>query len=248
MASKQPRKPRAKRTGKGNPKDYYFGPAVDEAIVAYNKCTDPEERSRIYSKDIKYAFEKLVENTINVNKLYQFGNQTMEQAQHEVISFLVEKLTRYRAESGKGFSYFNIIAKRYCILRSKTSYKRLVSHIPLEDTTELACEDTPYSNEDEIRSPLDIFTDQFVAYWDKQLSITFHKKSDEKLAAAVVELFRMRDQIELFNKKALYIYVREMTGANTPRITRMVRIIKAKYKAMYEDFLVHGKVLTSKSY
>ena len=50
------------------------------------------------------------------------------------------------------------------------------------------------------------------------------------IADSVVELFRRKDHIENFNKKALYVLVREMTGYNTQHITKVINILKKYYK------------------
>ena len=92
------------------------------------------------------------------------------------------------------------------------------------------------------------FIDKFVLYWDNNLDVTFTKKGDRLLAAAVIELFRKRERIELFNKKALYIYIREMSNASTQQITKMVKTMKDKYTSMYMDYLHHGYILKNKKY
>ena len=48
----------------------YFTQDTEDAIVAYNLCTDPEERSRIYNDRIHYAFFKLTQNIIHTFKFY----------------------------------------------------------------------------------------------------------------------------------------------------------------------------------
>ena len=64
MSTQKKRKPRTSK------KKLYFGPEVDESIIKYNQCEDASERSRIYEKEIKYALDKLVENTIHTYKFY----------------------------------------------------------------------------------------------------------------------------------------------------------------------------------
>jgi hypothetical protein len=92
------------------------------------------------------------------------------------------------------------------------------------------------------------FVNSFVEYWDEHLHQTFTKKVDIVLASAIVELFRKRDKIEIFNKKALYIYIREMTDASTQQITKMVKVMKDKYKVMYMDYLKYGMLIKDKNY
>lgn len=224
----------------------YFGPEVDLSIIKYNACDDFTERSLIYQKEIRPAFEKLVENIIHTFKFYYTDNQTLEQVQHEVVSFLVEKLPKFKPTSGKAFSYFSIVAKNYCILRNKNNYKKLTSHDSLTSLSDDIAID--YNLQEEELYSLDKFIDQYVDYWDSSLEQCFPKKQDRQLAAAVVELFRRRENIELFNKKALYIYIREMSDANTQQITRMLKVMKDKYKEMYKDFIAEGRISQSKQY
>lgn len=237
---------KTKKTRKPKTKRLYFGPEVDLSIIRYNESTNEEERSRIYRDEIRAAFEKLVENIIHTFKFYYTDGQTLEQMQHEVVSFLVEKLPKFKQSSGKAFSYFSIVAKNYCILKNKNNYKKLTSHDRIDLASEINLEAVEDTSEYEMA--LSEFVDKFVDYWDSHLEATFTKKNDQILAGAIVELFRRREKIELFNKKALYIYIREMTDANTQQITRMVKTMKDKYKSMYMDYLTLGYMPKDKLY
>ena len=237
---------KVKKTRKPKTKRLYFGPEVDISIVKYNECENDSERSLIYQREIKPAFEKLVENIIHTFKFYYTDGQTLQQVQHEVVSFLVEKLPKFRQASGKAFSYFSIVAKNYCILKNKNNYKKLTSHNRIDLSSEINLE---YTEDDHSGDyALEDFMERFVLYWDDNLETTFTKKNDRVLAAAITELFRKREKIELFNKKALYIYIREMSNANTQQITKMVKIMKDKYKSMYTDYLEHGFIPKGKAY
>jgi len=227
----------------------YFGPEVDVSIVKYNAAEDSHERSVIYQREIKPAFEKLVENIIHTFKFYYTDGQTLQQVQHEVVSFLVEKLPKFKKDNGKAFSYFSIVAKNFCIIKNKNNYKKLTSHDRIDLTDEVSLEsiaDSGYDNELELNTTN--FVDKFVDYWDDNITTTFTKKNDTVVVAAIVELFRKRESIELFNKKALYIYIREMSDASTQQITRMVKVMKEKYKAMYMDYITFGSIQKNKVY
>jgi len=235
-----------KKTRKPKTKRLYFGPEVDISIVKYNSTEDSAERSRIYQKEIKPAFEKLVQNIIHTFKFYYTDSQTLEQVQHEVVSFLVEKLPKFKAPNGKAFSYFSIVAKNYCILKNKNNYKKLTSHDRIDMAIDSELEHIP--DDTDAEHNVSDFIDKFVEYWDNNLETTFTKKADRLLAASVIELFRKRERIELFNKKALYIYIREMSDASTQQITKMVKTMKEKYASMYTDYLQYGSILKNKTY
>jgi hypothetical protein len=224
----------------------YFGPEVDLSIIRYNESTSDFERSIIFQQEIKPAFEKLAENIIHTFKFYYTDGETLQQLQHEVVSFLAEKLPKFKQKNGKAFSYFSIVAKNFCILKNKKNYKKLISH----DRVSLTEEDILESVSEETHTEYSIvdFVDKFVEYWDDNLESVFTKKGDRLLAASIIELFRKRESIELFNKKALYIYIREMSDANTQQITKMVKTMKLKYKTMYMDYLKLGYVQKNKLY
>lgn len=212
-------------------KKLYFGPEVEEAIVRYNNTEDVVERSRIYDQEIKVALEKLTENIIHTFKFYYTDGEDLKTVQHDVVSFLIEKLPKFTADKGKAFSYFSIVAKNYCILRNNKNFKKLTDTVVL-DTVADTLEAQSNTN-----TQLERFVEQYVDYWDNNLEVHFPKKQDRAVAAALVELFRRRDSLEIFNKKALYIYMREMSNASTQQITRIVKVMKEKYIKLYNAYL-----------
>jgi len=171
----------------------------------------------------------------------------MPQMQHEVVSFLVEKLSKFKPDNGKAFSYFSIVAKNFCILKNKNNYKKLLSHDRLDVGGDLVM-GTTYVEVQERELQLRGFVNKYVDYWDVNIEESFNKQSDKVLAYAILHLFKTRDSIELFNKKALYIYIREMSNANTQQITRMVKFLKDKYKVMHNDYLHFGYIPKDKVY
>ena len=89
------------------------------------------------------------------------------------------------------------------------------------------------------------FVNQMLDYWDNNITNIFRRQKDILVADAVLELFRKRENIENFNKKALYIMIREMTGSNTQHITRVVNQMKKFYYNMMTEFSVSGQIDTS---
>lgn len=226
MSTQKKRKPRTSK------KKLYFGPEVDESIIKYNECEDATERSRIYEKEIKYALDKLVENTIHTYKFYYTDNQDLSTIQHEAVTFLIEKLPNFTKDKGKAFSYYSIVAKNYFILQNEKNFKKLTQHDKIDNYADSS--KISISQSDDVN--MITFISEFVDYWDANLEYCYDKRVDRSIAAAVVELFRRRETLEIFNKKALYIYIREMTDASTQQITRVVKSLKEKYRRMYEDY------------
>jgi hypothetical protein len=89
------------------------------------------------------------------------------------------------------------------------------------------------------------FVTQMLEYWDNNITNIFRRQKDILVADSVLELFRRRVNIENFNKKALYIMVREMTGSNTQHITRVINQMKKYYELMFEEFSSGGRIDTT---
>ena len=99
------------RKRKPKTKNQYFTQATEDAIVRYNNSTDPEERSRIYRDEIHYAFFKLTENIIHTFKFYYTEVNEIEHLQHEVITFLLDKIHLFdQSKGGKSI----LILWNYC--------------------------------------------------------------------------------------------------------------------------------------
>ena len=62
----------------------------------------------------------------------------------------------------------------------------------------------------------------------------FLKNEDKRIADAVLTIFKTRNDLDIFKKKALYIYIREMTDCDTPKLTKIVTILKEDFKVKYQ--------------
>jgi hypothetical protein len=220
----------------------YFTQDTEDAIVLYNNTTDFEVRSRIYRDRIHYAFFKLTENIIHTFKFYYTEVDNIEDLQHEVIEFLLQKIHRFDPSKGaKAYSYFGTIAKRYLINSNNKNYKKRVDKAPIDilesdEKHSYVIDDIPSNTK------LEIFMDKYVEYCTKNIYTLFPKENDAKVADAVLELFRKRDNIDVFNKKALYIYIREIIDVKTPKITKISDKLYDVFKEHYLFYLEYGYI------
>ena len=221
----------------------YFGTPVQEAIIRYNECSNPAIRNKIYQEHIHAAFEKMAENLIHTFKFYYF-DYPFEEVKAEVVSFLVMQMPKYKADKGRAFSYFSVVGKNYLILNNNNNYKKMKIH---DDIVKLDYKRNVSS--ESVNETVDEFNSEFVLqmleYWDNNITNIFHRQKDILVADSVLELFRKREYLENFNKKALYIMIREMTGSNTQHITRVINVMKKYYFSMLQEFSEVGEVDTS---
>jgi hypothetical protein len=218
----------------------YFTQETEDSIVLYNNTQDPNVRSRIYRDKIHYAFFKLTENIIHTFKFYYTEETNLEDLQHEVITFLLSKIHLYDQTKGtKAYSYFGTIAKRYLILSNQKNYKKRVDTLSIDVLEEdenhsYTLEDTP------VNERLSMYIDEFTEYCTENIFELFPKEYDAQIADAILELFRKREYLDVFNKKALYIYIREQVDAKTPKITKIANQLYDIFKKGYVFYLEHG--------
>lgn len=218
----------------------YFTQETEDYIVKYNNSTDPKDRNIIYATYIAYAFDKLAENIIHTFKFYYFDVPAF-QVKQDVVSFLILNIHKYKAGKGKAFSYFSIVAKNYLILHNNNNYKKFKIHDPLS-TLDFSRNIQSEHIKEEVDELNRHFINQMIEYWENNLTNIFKRRRDIVIADAVLEIFRRKDIIENFNRKALYILIREMTGTKTQNITRVINVMKKFHTRLYEEFYIYGKI------
>ena len=257
-------------------KKVYFSKDTENAIVKYNRSSDPEERSDLYSEWIHWPFYKLTENIIHTFKFYHTdGVDNLEDLQHEIITFLLSKIHLFNPENGaKAYSYFGTIVKRWLIVYNTKNYGKKIKNIQISDLANYSNLDStepgfitsqrmdesvdkvidgPFEGDElsnqgyKYEDKLSLFIDIYVEDCTGRIYEIFPKGNDAKIADAILELFRKRDAIDVFNKKALYIYIREMIDVKTPKITKIANVLYGIFKKKYLFYLEQGHYPTSKT-
>ena len=199
---------------------------------------------------------------------YTDGVENLEDLQHEIMVFLLDKIHLFDPSKGaKAYSYFGTIVKRWLIIYNQKNYKKKIDSVDMGDITKHQnldiSDDTVFvlnskleqTSEKFIESDrnfgdelytkgykegdrLSIFIDLYVRYMTENIYSYFPKEYDAQIADCILELFRKRDAIDVFNKKALYIYIREMIDVKTPKITKIAnklhKVFKNKYLVYYD--------------
>lgn len=218
----------------------YFTKDTEDAIILYNSLEDEIQKNILYTQKIHPAFYKLAEIMIHRFKFYNF-DVSHEDVKHEVIAFLHEKINKYKAENGKAFSYFSIVAKNYLIAENNKNYY----HFKRSQDIDVIDSERNIVNEkvrkDLIEEKSD-FIDQFVKIVEQYLPLIFSKQRDIQVADSILYLFKSRENIENYNKKAIYILIRERTGVSSQYITSVISKIKIMYARLYQSYR-EGKIV-----
>ena len=221
----------------------YFTQDTEDAIIAYNKSDDRMLKNDLYVAEIGKAFDKLAENLIHTFKFYYFDIPLTE-VKNEVVSYLIMNIHKFKEGKGKAFSYFSIVGKNYLILHNNNNYKKMKIHRDIEVldfSRNLSSEESDKASKEVYNE----FVEQMVEFWDNNIRNVFRRQKDILVADSVIELFRKRVNVENFNKKALYILIREMTGSNTQHITRVINVMKKYYREMLYEYNNVGEIDTT---
>lgn len=233
------KKPKIKKSEDKN----YWTSETEKSLLKYVQASTIPERNKIYEEELKKPFEKLVENIFNTFKFTYF-DCSPQQVQSDCISHLVSNIEKFNHTTGKGksFGYFSITAKHFFILINNANFRKWKNHDSIDPTPEHPKELIIDTNKKDNQCDMIEFIKLMVSYWEDNVKKMFTKKRDLEIANAIIELFRQSDRIECFNKKALYLYIREIAGCKTQNITKVINRMKSSQASILNDYLEHGSI------
>ena len=218
----------------------YFTKITEIAINAYNSCDDQKLKNKIYNRFIHYPFDKLSENVIHTYKTYYF-DVPYEDVKASVVAFLNEKIHKFNGANGRAFSYFTVVARNYLFNENNANYARMKVREDLTkvDSSRNIVNEVVSQQMQESKSD---FFDYYTQYIDYHLDDLFTKDRDKAIADSINELFKNRNDLYSYNKKALYILIRERTGVHTQYITKVVGKLKLIYAELYTEYNKTGHI------
>lgn len=223
----QLKKKRRKRT-----KNNYFTKVHEDAIVKYANSSCRKEKTKLYASLIQPAFDEMVNKIIFT---YKFNNlPNIDPLRDDCKVWLTTILDKYDPNKGsKAFSYFSVVTKNWFIHKVKTNSKRLKRETSYEQIVETGGSDSLGTQSDvvdysEKREEMEFWNCLLtqVDAWDTG-SLKHNEKS---VLEAVKVLLHNIEDIEIFNKKAVYLYLRELTGLNTKQVVNNLNKLREKYR------------------
>jgi DNA-directed RNA polymerase specialized sigma subunit len=210
-------------------KNRYFTKVHEDAIVQYSSTTSREIRTDLYISLIEPAFNELVDKIVYTYKFNTLPN--IDYLKDDCKLWLITILDKYDPNrNSKAFSYFSVITKNWFIHKVKQNSKRLKRDVQYEDLNGEAANEILVTHNTYISDREHFEFWQYlwreIDSWEK-LKL---KDNEKKVLNAVKILFESVDEIEIFNKKAIYLYMREITGLNTKQIVNNLNRIRKKYK------------------
>ena len=214
---------------KARKKNHYFTKVHEDAIIKYANTEDRELRSALYVEYIQPAFDQMVDKIIYTYRFTTLPNIDYLKADCKV--WLTTILNKYDPSKGsKAFSYFSVVTKNWFIHKVKRTQKRNQTEVFMEDLLNELEEDL-ISHEPtylQKRSEIEFWSslDKEIDTWDSFML----KENEKKVLMAVRILMDSADTIEIFNKKAIYLYLREITGLNTKQVVNNLNKLRKRYR------------------
>ena len=230
-----PTKKTRQKTRQKRRSNHYFTQVHEDAIVRYAKSTCQRERTELYIQFIRPAFNEMVDKIVFTYKFTNLPN--CDSLRDECKVWLMTILDKYDPNKGsKAFSYFSVITKNWFIHKVKKQQKRNRREVDLDNISKRFEEEFLSTDESYITERLhDEFWSSFyseLSSWDPEQM----KENDLKVYKAITILFESKDDIDIFNKKAIYLYLREVTGLNTKQIVNSLKKFRKKYYVFKEDW------------
>lgn len=218
----------------------YFNSGTQAAIVAYQKSDDKKEKDRLYVKEIMPAFEKLVENLINIHKFTSL-HDTYDDLKNDCVNFLFETIGKFDGTRGtNAFSYFNVVAKNWLIIKTKQKSQRIKRSVSLDDPEALSVNEHRIV-EDHCTVPAqdELLMNEHAAKAVVTLlyEIRTKVKTENELACinSIITIFENIDDIDLLNKSAILLYMRELSGLSPKQLTTTMQTVKKHYRRLKVD-------------
>jgi DNA-directed RNA polymerase specialized sigma subunit len=225
-----------KRSGK-----HYFTKDHENAILQYVATDDQRLRTELYSEYIGPAFNEMVDKIVYTYKFTNLPN--IEPLKDECKVWLTTILEKYDPNKGsKAFSYFSVITKNWFIHKVKKNTKRakteiLYDELPKSIENERLVTHNKYHKQREEKEFWESLWEE-IDHWD-----TGNLKENEKkvLEAVKILLNSIDEDGMIYNKKAIYLYLRELTGLNTKQVVNNLNKLRGKYRIFKKNW-VEGKI------
>jgi len=221
-------------------KNYYFTQVHEDAIIQYATSRCLEIRTQLYVNYIGPAFSEMVDKIIYTYKFTNLPN--VDVLKDECKIWLTTILEKYDPNRGsKAFSYFSVITKNWFIHKVKKNSQQTRREVKYDDIAkdleqEHLSTHNPYEKDREDQ--------EFWLYLWKEIDRWEGEKlkpNEDKVLKAVRILLEHSDEIEIFNKKAVYLYLRELTGLNTKQVVNNLNKLRIKYRHFKKNW-VNGKI------
>ena len=222
----------------------YFSDLTQDAISRFQAEEDERLRHELYLKSIHPAFDSLVENLILV---YGFGTpgEPIGDLKSDCVAFLYSSIHKWSADKGtKAFSYFNVVAKNFLIAHTRKAVKRSRRYVSIEQPEMLTLEQSQAVESYCVApSPDEVLIERNrrseIMEILAEIEDIVELEHEQACIKAIISVFERVDELDFLNKRAVRIYVRDISGLTSKRLSVAMSSIRSLYRELsqYEDDL-----------
>lgn len=217
----------------------YFGKDAHQAIVNYQNTDCKNEKNTIYTNEIRPSFNKLAENLIFIHG-FSTDKDHFDILKSDCVSFLFEILQKFDPSKGsKAFSYFNVCAKNFLIIQNKKRTKRKYRNVSLEDEclSNMDKAEIEHSQVIPSQESLIIFQEDKEIIFDviQKIKEKISNSNEIKCIDAINTIFKNINQLDYLNKRAIFVYLRELSGLNAKQLSVAMSNIRKHYKEITKN-------------
>jgi len=226
---------RRKKMKKNKTKKYYFTKVHEDAIIRYALSNSLNERTELYIVYIQPAFNEMVDKIVYTYKFSTLPN--IDILREECKIWLTTILDKYDSTKGsKAFSYFSVITKNWFIHKVKKNQQKNKREIQFDDLSKSLEHAYVTTDEKYIRDREEkefwFHLLQQIDFWNQENL----RVNERKVLEAIKILLENSNEIEIFNKKAIYLYLRELTGLNTKQVVNNLNKMRVRYHRFKLDW------------
>jgi hypothetical protein len=225
---------------KVDPVKLYFNADTQTAIVAFQNSSTKKERDGLYVKEIMPAFEKLVENLINIHKFVGL-HDSYDDLKNDCVNFLFETIGKFDADRGtNAFSYFNVVAKNWLIIKTKQKTQKMRKNLSLDDPGSMTSHERDIIEEYGSLPSQDLILEG-VTSTEGTIKLLYEirekARTENELTCinSIITIFENIDEIDLLNKNAILLYMRELSGLSPKQLTTTMQMVKKHYRKIRID-------------
>jgi len=215
----------------------YFDSDTQHAIELFQQADESSVKHQLYLSKIMPAFDKLVESLIFI---YGFAspNEPIEHLKNDCVTFLYESLHKFDASRGtKAFSYFNVVARNWLVISSKNRQKKVKRFVSIEDLKESKSAEAEMYHSLQVGStPEDDMVQaghrEVIIETMRRIKRMLNQPHEHACMDAIITVFEQLDDLDFLNKRAVFVYVKNISSLNQKQMGSAMSVIRKHYRVI----------------
>lgn len=225
----------------------YFGKQLQNIIIQYINSNDQAYRDKLYTQHINAAFKKIASSLVNKYHI-QSRLQNSEIITLECISFMIQKMPLFDSSRGRAFSFFTVVAKNFILnaLNKGIKHNERFTSLNYEnkDKQQVAlldqCSHNSWTLYQQTRKNNDVINktvENLISFIQQQFVKTRKTQGQTKICWALIQIMQDSQHLVQFNKKVVFLYIRELTNESSEIISRVLKQLTKHYYKIKQDVI-----------